>query len=316
MTSPSKYHPLLFGLAFLTCAITLVLIGSGGTVTSTGVGMVDATWTFSPFKLFTLRGLEESIVSAGMFIEQSHRQTGFIVGMLALVLAGICFAVENGKRRWLGAGVLAAVVLQGALGAARILFNPDKGYFNTNLGRDYALIHGFFGQITFVFLAACTLAFSRSWVSHPIAPSVHAKSLSRFSTTLTVLFLLQLLVAVFVRHIGGKHLIYTHATLAGLILLLTLILLYKSGQVAVPLVQRPIWALTALVLLMVLLGISAWWFGAGQGPLDSNVAGLHRITLATAHQCLGALTLATSLLLTLRIRRHLTPQVTSLDAAA
>jgi hypothetical protein len=316
MSSSSRYHPVLFWLALLTSVIALVLIGSGGTVTSTGVGMVDETWRFTPFELFTVEGLEKSLVSAGMFIEHSHRQVGFIVGMLALALAGTGFLWETGSRRWLGLGVLIAVAVQGALGAGRILLNPDRGVVNPSLGRDYALIHGFVGQITFVFLVACTLAFSRSWIEQPRSIAANARSLKQLSLTIAIVFLLQLAIAVVVRHIGGNHALITHATLATLILVLSMALLYQSAKSNVAYIQRPIWALAAEVVAMIALGVSAWLLGAGYGPLDSTPANLHRIIVATAHQCLGALTLATSVIITMRVRHHLVAANSSSEAAA
>jgi hypothetical protein len=316
MSPSSRYHPILFWLALATSVIALVLIGSGGTVTSTGVGMVDETWKFSPFELFTIDGLEKSLVSAGMFIEHSHRQTGFIVGMLTIILAWICYRHETNARRWLGLAMLIAVSIQGSLGAARILFDPEKGVLNPRLGRDYALIHGFFGQITFAFLVACTLAFSRSWINQPRSVTSNTRGLSRLSLTVTIVFLLQLTIAVVVRHIGGNHALITHATLAGLILLLTMALLYQSAKSNVSLIQWPIWALALEVVAMIGLGVSAWYLGAGYGPLDSTPASLHRIVMATAHQCLGALTLATSVIITMRVRHHLTATAPSSEAAA
>ncbi len=301
----ARYHPGLFWLSFLTSAIAFVLIGSGGMVTSTGVGMVDHTWTFSPFKLLTIRGLEESLMSAGMFIEHSHRQVGYIVGMLALVLAIWCFYWESGTRRYLGLAVLVAVGLQGALGAARILLNPERGYVNLNLGRDYAMVHGFFGQMTFAFLAGCTLAFSRAWIDHSRQGSSQYQSIFRISRALLVLFVVQLGIAVFVRHVGGDHILITHASVAGLIVLLSLALFARSQMIPDRFVRWPAALLAVVVLGMILLGTSAWWLGAGYGAMDTTPASLHRIVLATLHQWLGALALALSLIVTLRIHRHL-----------
>jgi heme A synthase len=309
MSFAPRYHPSLFCLSLLTTAVAFVLIGSGGTVTSTGVGMVDETWTFSPFKLLTVAGLEESLRHLGMFIEHSHRQIGYLVGMLAMALAALCFWLEadRGNRRWLGMAVLLAVIIQGALGAARILFNPDRGFFSPYLGRDYAMIHGFFGQLTFTFLAMCTLGFSRSWVQGPRHVSTDAAGVYGLSMLLTVLFLVQLTIAVLVRHYGGDLLLIAHASMAGLIFVLTLALVAKARRVPSEFVRRPVWALAALVAMMIVLGTSAWWFGAGYGALDGTSPGAHRIALATLHQWLGALTLANSVIITMRTRRHLVP---------
>lgn len=314
MEQTNRYHPVLFWLAFLTSVIAFVLIGSGGTVTSTGVGMVDETWSFSFLNLFTVRGFEEVIKNLGLFIEHSHRLIGFIVGVLAMLLAGLCFLYEKGKRRWIGVGVLVAVGLQGALGAARILLNNKQGVVNTLLGRDYAMIHGFFGQVTFAFLVGCTLSFSRSWVTCRRDCSLFADEFQANSKLLTILFLVQLTIAVLVRHYGGGLLIIAHASVAGLILLFVSMVVWRSRLLNSTLVRIPVLALGLEVLMMIALGTAAWWFGAGYGALEDNTPDMHRMTLATLHQWLGALTLATSLIVTLRTHRHLIPITTTASA--
>lgn len=312
MEQANRYHPVLFWLAFLTSIIAFVLIGSGGTVTSTGVGMVDVTWSLSFLNLFTVRGFEEVIKNLGLFIEHSHRLIGFIVGVLAMLLAGLCFTLEKDRRRWIGFGMLLAVGLQGALGAARILLNGKQGLVHT-LGRDYAMIHGFFGQVTFAFLVGCTLSFSRSWVLRRQDRSPLAEEFQTSSKLLLILFLVQLAIAVLVRHYGGGLLIIAHASVAGLILLFVSRVVWRSRQLNSSLVRIPVLALGLEVLMMIVLGTAAWWFGAGYGALEENASDMHRMTLATLHQWLGALTLATCLVLTLRAKRHLIADTTALS---
>lgn len=306
MEQSARYHPMLFWLAILTSVIAFVLIGSGGTVTSTGVGMVDVTWSLSFLNLFTVRGFEEVIKNVGLFIEHSHRALGFIVGVLALILAALCYINEKGNRRWIGLVIAIAVGLQGALGAARILLNTKQGFFNSMMGRDYAMIHGFFGQVTFAFLVGCTLTFSRSWVMRSQDRSSLADEFQTNSKLLTILFLVQLTIAVLVRHFGGGLLIIAHASVAALILLFVSWLCWRARRLESSLVRIPVYAMGLEVLMMILLGTAAWWFGAGYGALEENSPDIiHRMTLATLHQWLGALTLATSLLVTMRAQRHL-----------
>lgn len=311
MEQANRYHPALFWLALLTSVIAFVLIGSGGTVTSTGVGMVDETWSLSFLNLFTVRGFEEVIKNLGLFIEHSHRLIGFVVGVLAMALAVLCFVFEKDRRRWIGVGVLIAVGLQGALGAARILLNNKQGVVNTLLGRDYAMIHGFFGQVTFAFLVGCTLSFSLSWVLRRQDRSSLAEEFQTNSKLLLILFLVQLTIAVLVRHYGGGLLIIAHASVAGLILLFVSRVVWRSNQLNSTLVRTPVLALGLEVLMMITLGTAAWWFGAGYGAMEESSTDMHRMTLATLHQWLGALTLATSLVLVLRAKRHLIPDTTT-----
>jgi cytochrome c oxidase assembly protein subunit 15 len=251
-----------------------------------------------------MQGLEVSLQQTGLFIEHSHRLLAALVGLLSIVLAVLCYVQENPRsRRWLGVIVLLAVSAQGGLGAARILF--DRGIISPLLGRDYAMVHGFVGQLTFAFLAMCTLGFSRAWVQGPRFETAHAPAMYGLGMLLTILFLVQLTIAVLVRHYGGDLLLISHASMAGMIVVVTMMLLAKALAVPGGLVRRPVWALVALVLMMIVLGTSAWWFGAGYGAVSSASPNPHRVALATAHQWLGALTLATSVIITLRTKRHL-----------
>src|SRR6185436_19545993 len=110
-----------------------------------------------------------------------------LVGLLSIALAWICYRHEAGQpplgkgrgpnpRKWLGIYAFLAIAFQGGLGAARIVFDPNRGVVNPFLGRDYAMIHGFCGQAAFALLAAITLAFSRSWVQQRRETSPHAAS--------------------------------------------------------------------------------------------------------------------------------------------
>lgn len=308
MESASRYHPALFWLAVATSVVAFILIGSGGTVTSTGAGMADETWSLSFLYLLTSKVIEIKKENMALFIEHSHRLLGAVVGLMAIALAFLCYRSEQSRRRWIGIGVLLAVILQGVLGAVRVVLNNNQGWLNSLLGRDYAMIHGYFGQITFAFLIGCTLCFSQRWIERIQWKSPLAEDFQNNSKLLTILFLVQLLLAVLVRHKGGGLLIIFHASVAGLILLYVAWLLGRSARLESSLVQQTVWALGLEVLLMILLGTSAWWFGAGYGALEENNSEImQRITMATLHQWLGALTLATSVVFAMRTQRHLVP---------
>jgi hypothetical protein len=182
-----------------------------------------------------------------------------------------------------------------------------------HLGRDFAMVHGFFGQVTFAFLVGCTLSFSSGWVRRPQTITKNAEEFQTLAKLLTILFLVQLTIAVLVRHYGGGLLIIAHASVAGLILLMIGVVIAKARSLGSPIVLWPVYALGIEVVMMIVLGTAAWWLGGGSGALDDNAPDLqrmHRMTLATLHQWLGALTLATSLVVAMRARHHLTPSVT------
>ncbi len=81
------------------------------------------------------------------------------VGLVALAL--VCAAIWTGRRRepravvrWLSAGVLAAVIVQGILGGLRVVL--------TNL--DLAIIHACFAQAFFCLAAAVAVMTGRWWI--------------------------------------------------------------------------------------------------------------------------------------------------------
>jgi hypothetical protein len=304
--APAVYHRGLFLWAVLTALVCFPLVFMGGLVTSTGVGMVDDTWKFTPFLLFTRAGLEQVWNHRGMLIEHGHRQLGFIVGMMAIVLALWCGFAERGGRRWLGLLALAAVAAQGALGAARILFNPERGVLAPELGRDYALIHGILGQLVFTLLVLVALVLSRSWLAGATVETMQPGKLRRLCQLTALLATLQLAAGAGLRHLGGAVLLWVHLLLASAILVHVILVLARTATQASGLLARPAIGLALLLFVQLALGVLTWWFGGGTPMADLTPRQLdHRAPLATAHQAVGALFLALTWLLALRARRHL-----------
>ncbi|MEI8310727.1 MAG: COX15/CtaA family protein, partial [Verrucomicrobiota bacterium] len=104
--------------ACLTLAATLLLLWSGGIVTSKGVGMSVPDWpTTYGYNMFLF---PVSKWVGGIFYEHSHRLIASGVGLMTLVLAAWILLAD--PRRWvkyLGAAAFVAVCLQGLLGGLR-----------------------------------------------------------------------------------------------------------------------------------------------------------------------------------------------------
>jgi cytochrome c oxidase assembly protein subunit 15 len=304
---PPKFAPGLFALALATLVTTFPLIVSGGTVTTLQVGMVDDQAVREPWLLLTLSGIEQALErGVGWCVEHGHRQIGWIVGVLAIGLAIGTWRRYPGRRlRWLGVVVLAAVASQGVLGMARIALNVYPGVIAPHLGRDLALVHGLTGQLTFAVIAAATLMLSRSWLDPVQIEDAKAARFRRFCLITLGLFILQLASAVLLRHLGGVPLLIVHLLLAAAVFTHVILLRLKTSQQASSLLRFPASVLLALVNLMLLLGVGAWWFGGGEGQFNPTPIGLHRAVFATAHQALGAVLLALMTVITLRAFRHL-----------
>src|SRR3954468_24346697 len=115
----SSYHPRLHLIALLPPCATFPLIFMGGRVTSHGAGMSVPDWPNSyGYNMFLF---PPRFWVGGIFYEHTHRLMGTIVVFLSILLAAYAWKVE--KRQWvhnLALAVLAAVILQGVLGALRV----------------------------------------------------------------------------------------------------------------------------------------------------------------------------------------------------
>jgi cytochrome c oxidase assembly protein subunit 15 len=123
--------------AWLTCIATLLLICSGGMVTSKGVGLAVPDWpTTFGYNMFLF---PVSKWVGGILFEHTHRLMGSIVGFLAIILAVWLWLSEN--RQWvrnLGVIALGGVILQGVLGGLRVTMMKDEiGIFHACIAQAF-----------------------------------------------------------------------------------------------------------------------------------------------------------------------------------
>ena len=151
-----QYSRVLHRLALATAIATFPLIFMGGLVTSHGAGMSVPDWpNSSGYNMFTF---PPSKWVGGIFYEHTHRLMGTVVGMLSIALAVTAWRVEPRKwARWLCYGVLGAVVFQGVLGGLRVVL----------VQLDLAVVHACFAQAFFCLAAAACVVTSRWWHAAP-----------------------------------------------------------------------------------------------------------------------------------------------------
>jgi heme a synthase len=123
--------------AWLTCIATLLLICSGGMVTSKGVGLAVPDWpTTFGYNMFLF---PVSKWVGGILFEHTHRLMGSVVGFLTIILAVWLWLSEN--RRWirnLGVIALGGVILQGILGGLRVTMMKDEiGIFHACIAQAF-----------------------------------------------------------------------------------------------------------------------------------------------------------------------------------
>ena len=133
--------------AWLTCFATVLLICSGGMVTSKNVGLAVPDWpTTFGYNMFLF---PVSKWVGGILFEHTHRLMGSVVGFLTIILAVWLWLSED--RRWvrsLGVIALGGVILQGILGGLRVTMMKDEiGIFHA------CIAQGFLGLLVVIALA-------------------------------------------------------------------------------------------------------------------------------------------------------------------
>ena len=123
--------------AWLTCVMTILLICSGGMVTSKNVGLAVPDWpTTFGYNMFLF---PVSKWVGGILFEHTHRLIGSVVGFLTIILAVWLWLSED--RQWvrnLGVIALGGVILQGILGGLRVTMMKDEiGIFHACIAQAF-----------------------------------------------------------------------------------------------------------------------------------------------------------------------------------
>ena len=181
----------LHRFSFFTAIATLLLICSGGMVTSKGVGLAVPDWpTTFGYNMFLF---PVSQWVGGIFFEHTHRLIASTVGLLTIVLAVWLWRAES--RRWLrhlGWAALGAVILQGVLGGLRVTMLKDE----------IGIFHACLAQGFFAMLIVITLATSKLWerISAENISSNTARHLARAAVVTTIVIYVQLALGATMRH--------------------------------------------------------------------------------------------------------------------
>ncbi|PYK71869.1 MAG: cytochrome oxidase biogenesis protein CtaA [Verrucomicrobia bacterium] len=186
--SEPKSMSCLNRFAWFTAFATLLLICSGGMVTSKGVGLAVPDWpTTFGYNMFLFPAAKWI---GGIFFEHTHRLIASTVGLLTIILAAWLWLVD--PRRWvrtLGLAAVGAVILQGVLGGLRVTMLKDEiGIFHA------CLAQAFFGLIVIIALVT-----SRSWRALASVAG-RDKSLRVIALVTTAFIYLQLALGATMRH--------------------------------------------------------------------------------------------------------------------
>jgi heme a synthase len=267
--------------------MTVVLLMAGALVTNNDAGDSVPDWPLAYHRLIPP-------FVGGIRFEYSHRVVAGIVSVMTLLLAIWITAKDRrplAKR--LGWIAMALVVAQAVLGGIRVL---EGDPFIS------ATAHATLAQIFFITLVGIALYLSPWWQSEqPRLRDTGSPSIRTLGWWTTVVILAQILLGAAFRH--GLLGILPHLIGACAVT----VMVVWVGRVAKkrfgtnPDVRRGVALLHSFFGIQILLGFAAWW------AMTSGIAAVQPtvlyVTLMVAHVLGGALTLAASVLLTLRCVR-------------
>src|SRR6201997_1041622 len=177
--------------AWFTCVMTILLICSGGMVTSKNVGLAVPDWpTTFGYNMFLF---PVSKWVGGILFEHTHRLMGSLVGFVTIILAIWLWLGED--RQWmrnLGMIALGGVILQGILGGLRVTMMKDEiGIFHA------CIAQAFLGLL--VFIALVTTSFWRA-ISNATVNLKKFPPLKSLAIAITIAIYIQLALGATMRH--------------------------------------------------------------------------------------------------------------------
>jgi cytochrome c oxidase assembly protein subunit 15 len=273
----------IYRFAVATSCCTVLLLMAGALVTSN-----DAADSVPDWPLAYGRIIPPMI--GGIRYEYTHRVLAGLVSILTAILA--IWIARSEPRRWirrLGWTALGLVIAQALLGAARVL----EGHPALT-----ATAHAILAQVFFITVVSLALFTSPWWRRDlPSLEDSGSPTLRNVSLWTTSIIFVQLVLGAGFRH--GAFGIVPHAAGAVAVLFFAI---WTSRTVrkrfrTVPELRRGAIYLNAAVGLQILLGGAA--YGAVVVARDAVQPSLIYVVLTVAHVLVGALTLASSLLLTL-----------------
>ena len=268
------------------------MITAGALVTSNDAGLSVPDW---PTSFGYLVKVPHFV--GGVRYEWSHRMVAGTLGMLTLAIAIWTLLVEHRRwLRWLAIGALCTFVTQATLGGMTVLFFQPP-WLST--------AHATVAQTFFCIAVAIALFTGRRWIEEPSRVDFDSRRPSLFTLTLLSIFLLyvQLILGGMFRHHGMSwwpHVV--HAVLVAFVLSWTAIRAI-SVYSDIDAVRRPAILMLSLLITQLCLGFTAFLTRVAWGR-NAVQPELPVVASTVAHVAVGALLLATTVILSIQVWRH------------
>jgi heme a synthase len=288
----APYNRAHHAFAVFTACATLVVITAGALVTSNDAGLSVPDW---PTSFGSLVKVPHFV--GGIRYEWSHRMVAGSLVSLTLAIALWTIIVERRRwLRWLAVGAFCTVVAQAVLGGLTVLlFQPPA----------VSTAHATVAQTFFCIAVAIALFTGRKWVEEQPRVEFDARRPSLFTLTLLSLFVLyvQLILGGMFRHHGLSW--WPHVAHAGIVAFVLAWTAVRALSVYshIEAVRRPAILMLALLITQLCLGFIAfltrvaWGHNAVQPELPMVIS-------TVTHVAVGALLLATTVILAIQVWRH------------
>ena len=288
---PTPYNRAHHRFAVFVACATFVLLIAGALVTSNDAGLSIPDWptSFGSFRVPPLHG--------GIRYEWSHRAiAGSIVVLTISIALWTWFAERRRWMRWLGVAALGTVLTQAILGGLTVLlFQPPW----------VSSAHAAVGQTFFCIAVVIAIFTGRRWVEEVPRIEIDTRRPSLIMLSLLSIFVLyvQLILGAMFRHHGMSwwpHLL--NAPLVAVVLTWTAVrALSKFARIEA--VRRPAILLLGLLITQLCLGFLAFMTRVTWGH-DAVQPELPMVISTVAHVAVGALLLATAVILAIQVWRH------------
>ncbi len=282
----------LHRFATFTAVMTLLLIVAGALVTSKDAGLSVPDWPTSFGSLYKMPHMV-----GGVVYEHGHRMLAEFVGLLTIILAIWTWRAD--KRLWVRFLTLAAlgtVIFQGILGGITVLF-----YLPPVISSAHAAL----AQTFFCIAVAIAVATGPRWIQEQPRVDVDQRRPSLFTLTVLSIFVLyaQLILGAMFRHKGLSW--WPHVVHAGVVAIVLSWTAIRAISVypQIDAVRRPAVMMLSLMVAQLCLGFLAFITRVMWGH-DAAQPELPMIVSTVVHVAVGALLLATTVILAIQVWRH------------
>jgi heme a synthase len=273
--------------------MTFVVVVAGASVTSNDAGLSVPDWPTSFGYLVKV----PAHFAGGVRFEWSHRMLAGLLIFLTTSIAGWTLLVE--RRRWmrmLGLAALGTLLAQAILGGLTVLLLQPPAV---------STAHAAVAQTFFCIAVSIAVFTGRKWVEEVPEVELDTRHPSLFTRALLSIFVLyvQLILGGMFRHKGMSwwpHMV--HAAVVAVVVTWTAVRALSQYS-KIDAVRRPAVTMLSLLIAQLCLGFAAFLTRVAWGK-DAIQPEVPMVISTVAHVAVGALLLATTVVLAIEIWRH------------